>query len=169
VKAIFQPSNALRAGHASAEGIACVTRHGVTLLEAILAVVVLSTAMVATSMTIGPSFLSSTATRNVVSDEAGLLRLARQEAILKKTPVDVELLGRPGRQRLLLTVQANSFDPGSITPWPVDPLVQITGSPNRIRFLATGDADRSLRWECISGNSQRTVQVQAAGGRISQK
>ncbi len=144
----------------------CLPRRGVTLLEAVLAVVILSAAMVATSLTIGPSFQASTATRISTSDASGLLRLARQHAIVKQTVVDVELIGRAGRQSIVITVPPNSFDTGSQSAWPIEADLQITGTPSKIRFAPTGDADASLQWTVSAADAQRVIQVQAAGGTI---
>lgn len=139
-------------------------RRGVTLLEAVLAVVILSVAMLATSLVIGPSFQASTTTRISASDAAGLLRLARQHAIAKQAFVDVELTGSRSRQRIVMTVAPNSFDPGTQSSWPVEPTSQITGGPAKIRFAPTGDADLSLHWTVSSGDARREIRVQAAGG-----
>lgn len=142
------------------------SRRGVTLLEAVLAVVILSVAMVATSLVIGPSFQSATAARISSADVAGRLRLSRQTAIVQQAFVDVELIGRRGRQQLVMTVQPNAFDSGSQSSWLVEPNLQITGTPTKLRFAPTGDADTSLRWTVSAADSQRDIQVQAAGGMI---
>lgn len=142
------------------------SRRGVTLLEAVLAVVILSVAMVATSLVIGPSFQASTAARISTADAAGRLRLARQTAIAQQAIVDVELVGSRGRQQLVMTVQPNSFDSGSQSSWLVEPKLQITGTPTKLRFAPTGDADTSLRWTVSAADSHRDIQVQAAGGII---
>ncbi|QDS91306.1 hypothetical protein FF011L_00350 [Roseimaritima multifibrata] len=146
-----------------------VHRPGVTLLETVLAVVILSVAMVATSALVRPGVFASSATRGAAGDAASLLRFARQDAILKRSAVDVELVSKGGVQHLFITVQPNAFDSGSQVLWPLASTVQVTGTPTRIRFLPSGDADSSLRWDLIDDSSRRELQVLAAGGIVQQR
>lgn len=142
------------------------SQRAVTLLETVLAIVILSASLLATTALVPTGFFDRTAARAAAGDVVGILQAARREAMVKRCAVHISLTGRSGAQRILVASEPNRHDSGRQQQWSVDPNVSITATPVRLTFLANGHAQQAAAWQVDGGGQQRIVRVQMAGGRI---
>ncbi|MCC9658067.1 pilus assembly FimT family protein [Rhodopirellula halodulae] len=160
-------------------------RHGVTLVEALMVIMVLTASMVAAPR-VGQLFSQ----RTTVDQDSALvlrtLRLARETAVLRKCSVTVRwrwLRDDEGTYRTVLDLTAtpgvysdgrDAFgapsSPGANTwmskPIELHPEVRVRGNASSIVFTATGSANRDLELVVSRDTTSVDVNVQSASGNI---
>lgn len=144
-------------------------RNGVTLIETILVIMVLSLASVGGSFLLRGDWLQRRTTTDATSEIVQTLHAARNTAVLNQTNVSVRHLRIGGRERLQVTEAAGPARAGKT--WDVDlgSDVTIGGSPIEIQFQPTGTCDRSLQWNLGAATTARVVVVSGIDGRISSR
>lgn len=142
--------------------------NGVTLIETILVIMVLSLATVGGSFVLRGDWLQRRTTTDATSEIVQTLHAARNTAVMNQTNVNVRHLRVSGRERLQVVEAAGPVRAGNT--WEVDlgSDVTIGGSPNQIQFQPTGTCDRSLQWNLGAANTGVVV-VNGIDGRISSR
>ncbi|MEM1226360.1 MAG: hypothetical protein AAGJ40_11725 [Planctomycetota bacterium] len=160
-------------------------RSGVTLLEAIMVIMILSAALIATpgfSRTMLPSTSIDADAREV----ARLLRNARETALLHRCTVEVRRIRAvhpgDGQRRHAVVWRAlpspyavNTFLAGPIdntgNRWLAEPIwmtsqTVLSGSPTTIRFTDNNRIDRIYQWQLDNEDEQRTVTASSTTNSI---
>lgn len=144
-----------------------VAKNGVTLIETILVIMVLSLASVGGLFLLQGDWWQRRTTTNATSEIVQTLHAARNSAVMNQTNVNVRHVRINGRERLQVIEAAGPVRAGKT--WEVDlgDRVSIGGSPNEIQFQPTGTCDQSLQWNLDAFTTARVVVVSGIDGRIS--
>lgn len=162
-----------------------IRHHGVTLIEALLVILILSAALAA-----APGFSRTFVGRQSITADADELlqtiRLARQTAILHDGVVEVRVVTRPhpadGRNRVAVEWRGvpSPFSPNARwagpppptgTAWLADPIwlaadTQLQANPSTIAFDGKRGLSRDAVWTLTHGPDRRTIRIAAGSGPI---
>lgn len=160
-------------------------RAGVTLVEALLVIMILTASTVA-APSVGHLFSSRTSIRQDSDLIVRSLRLARETAVSRSCAVTVRwksVKDDDGEYRMVIDMLAapgiysdgtDAFgaqaNPGSST-WMVDPIalhpdVNVKANASSIKFTPTGTASRDLQMKVSRDDESVEVFVQASSGNI---
>ncbi|MGB7325590.1 MAG: hypothetical protein WBD31_12020 [Rubripirellula sp.] len=142
---------------------------GVSLIETILVVMLLASAMVAGSFMLDGQWLSRRGATDLTNHVHETIAMSRNTAISHQTNVLVRHDNVGGHEVLTIAEEAGPFSPGK--KWQVDlgEQLKISGSPTEIWFKATGSADRGLEWKISDGVTAGLVLVTAVDGNVTRK
>ncbi|MDA8746350.1 hypothetical protein N9N28_17140 [Rubripirellula amarantea] len=145
------------------------TRLGVTLVEAIMVIMLLSAAAASSMIYFDGSFVSRGEVSSSTHQVADTLQLAHNTAVLNQTKVSVRQVRGRSNQQLLITQAAGPIrdERTWLVDLPVD--VKVSGSPTEITFTPLGQADQRLGWTISQGDSQGAVSVSPVAGTITRK
>ncbi len=146
-----------------------VTRLGVTLIEVVLAIMIIGAAALATSFAFDAQWTSRRQARASTIDVSRLLSLAHNTAMEKRTTVHVSYSGKVGAGRIDIVEEPGPLTPGRKWSAPLSPSVSVQGQPNPINFLADGSADSALTWQVAAEGVQGEVYVSPIGGAVQHK
>ncbi len=151
-------------------------RNGVTLIEAVTVVLLLSAAAVATSATFHVKWSAKRRVTDVAQHVAQTFTMARNTAILNRAGTKVELKQSTSIPVIVLTEAENAFSAESVVEIPLLELnwestgtqaAKISGSPMGLMFSPLGDADRDLRWNIAIDGVSAEIQVNARTGNVT--
>ncbi len=141
-------------------------RRGVTLLEAILVVLILGAAAVATSFTLNGSSAGRRESRNSTLDVSRMLTQARNTAMQQRTTVRVSYSTVLGINQISVVEDPGPITAGRTWSTMLSPNVKVAGKPNEIQFKADGSANSSLSWSIAADQSVGQIAVAPVGGVI---
>ena len=145
----------------------CTKRDGVTLIETIMVIVLLSAGAVAGSMLLDGQWVPKRNVTGATNEIAELLRAARNTAITKQATVRVRRLRRGGIEQLVITEDAGPFGTGRTRTVELGGTIRVAGSPRQIRFNPTGSSNRALRWTVRQSRSAGEVNVSPTDGQVT--
>ena len=140
-------------------------RHGVTLLEAILAVVILAAGASATLLTLDGDTLDRRRVKTETIAVSRLLAHARNTAMESRGIVRVRYQARNGRTELTITRDQSSLMPEQIWTTLLAEGIRLQGNPREIQFRADGSSNNALRWNIATGRTAGEVTVSAVTGQ----
>ncbi|WP_345327150.1 pilus assembly FimT family protein [Novipirellula rosea] len=144
-------------------------RNGVTLIEAVMVVVLLSASAVASSFVLRPRWSSELSVTGVTLHVADTLMMARNTAITNQADVRVQRIRKDGQTMLAITEAAGPIRDEKIAFFELGTEVTVTGSPTEIRFSPMGSADRDLRWTITQGGVAGEVRVSPTTGNVQSR
>jgi len=154
-------------------------RRGVTLIEIVLATVLMTASAAVGVFYLRPDFTGRHAVVSAVETVNASFQTARQAAIDLGSPVEVRLQRRDtdsdgvaDQDFVLVECLAGPFGDSREWSFPVHRLVRVTGSPRPFRFAADGAADHAAMWNLTgpgsAGQSDRGwVRVERSDGVIT--
>ncbi len=142
-------------------------KHGVTLIETILVIILLAAASVTGLILFDNQWVARRGATAATIDTAKALTTARNTSINSQAIVRVTRSTTNGRQQLLIVE-----DPGPLrngNSWGIDlgTETKVTGSPATIQFQSDGSADKRLRWRVSQQSVAGEVSVTPVGGQVS--
>ena len=144
-------------------------RRGVTLIEAIMVIVLLASAAVATSFAMDNQWMAE---RHVVAsthEVVKTLEAARNTAIMRRSAVRIRRQRVGGVEQLRIREDAGPLGPGKTWITELDPEIRLRGGPREIRFAPTGGANRALRWIVTESRTSAQVNVSPSNGRVTSR
>lgn len=145
------------------------TNHpfGVTLIETIMVIVLLSAAAIASSLMLDGQWVARRSVAAITTEVAETLDAARNTAIANQAAIRVRRLRRGGTEQLLVTEMAGPFGPGRTRTVDLGADVRLRGAPTEIRFQPTGGSNRGLNWTITRSRSRGQVNVSPADGHVT--
>ena len=143
-------------------------RPGVTLIETIMVIVLLSAAAVTSSMLLDGQWVARRSVTSVTNEVAATLRAARNTAITNQTIVQVRRQRSRGIEQLLISEDAGPFGAGGTRTIELGSDIRLRGRPRTIEFRPTGSANRPLSWTVSRSRSRGTINVLPADGQVTQ-
>lgn len=141
-------------------------RNGVTLIEAVMVVVLLSASAVASSFVLRPRWSTQRSVTGVIHHVAEALTMARNTSITNQAGIRVERIRKDGQAMLQITEVAGPIRDERVTWFELGPEVTVEGSPSEILFSPLGTANRDLRWRIIQGGVSGDVRVSPTTGKV---
>ncbi|WP_442510772.1 pilus assembly FimT family protein [Novipirellula sp. SH528] len=141
-------------------------RNGVTLIEAVMVVVLLSASAVASSFVLRPRWSSERNVTGVIHHVADTLTMARNTSITNQADVRVQRIRKDGQAMLEITETAGPVRDEKVSFFELGPEVTVNGSPTEIRFSPMGTANRDLRWTITQGGVAGEVRVSPTTGSV---
>ncbi|WP_144057612.1 pilus assembly FimT family protein [Novipirellula maiorica] len=144
-------------------------RTGVTLIEAVMVVVLLSASAIASSFVLRPRWSSERSVTGITHHVADTLMLARNTSITNQADVRVERIRKDGQAMLKISEDAGPIRGGRVSFIELGSQVTVKGSPTAIRFSPLGTVNRSLRWTMIQGDVVGEVRVSPTTGNVQRQ
>ena len=144
-------------------------RNGVTLIEAVMVVVLLSGSAVASSFVLKPRWSSERNVAGVTHHVADTLTMARNTSITNQADVRVERIRKDGQAMLQITEEAGPVRDEKVSFFELGTGVTVSGSPAEIRFSPMGTANRDLRWTIAQGGAVGEIRVSPTTGSVQSR
>ena len=142
-------------------------RRGVTLIEAIMVVTLLSAAALACSFVLDRDWSSSRNVQQVTSHVSHVLLMARNTALANRADVEVRRVRNGNTEQIEIAEFAGPFRAERRSTFDLGDDIRISGSPSRIRFTPESTADRSLQWTIRQGNSSAEINLNATNTQLT--
>lgn len=142
-------------------------RQGVSLIETVMVIVLLSAAAIASSVVLDGQWVAKRGVASVTGEIAQTLSAARNSAITNQAVVRVRHVRRGGIEQLLITEDAGPFGTGRTRTIELGDDTRVRGAPREVRFNPTGNASRGARWTISQSRSMGEVNVSPSDGQIT--
>lgn len=141
--------------------------RGVTLIETIMVIVLLSAAAIASSMMLDRQWVARRSVAAITGEVAQTLGAARNTAITNQATIRVRRLRRRGIEQLVVTELAGPLGPGRTRTVDLGDDVRLRGAPTEVLFTPTGGSNRGLNWTITRSQSTGQVNVSPADGHVT--
>ena len=145
----------------------CIRRSGVTLLEALLVILVLSGAAIASSFVMDGNWITNRTVNDLTIDVAQTLDEARNTAIANKSNVRVQRLRQNGIEQLRIVAEAGPYRGESRRIVVLGSEVRLRVRPSEIVFAADGTAARAADWTVSQNRTSGQIIVSPTTGQVS--
>ncbi|TWU34929.1 hypothetical protein Poly41_40730 [Novipirellula artificiosorum] len=142
-------------------------RRGVTLLEAVMVIVLLSAAAVASSFVMDRNWSARRHVDAITKHVAATLNMARRTAVMNQADVIVTRDRDSSGDVLVITEMAGPFRDEQKRLIPLGSETRIAGSPTDIRFSPMATADRALRWTVSQSTTSGQIMVEPTTGLVT--
>lgn len=143
------------------------TRRGVTLLEAILVILILSGAAVASSFVLDGNWVSDRVVKDLTIEVAQTVDAARNTAITNRCNVHVRRIRVNGFESLEISQDAGPHRGSQQHTIPLGDDLTIRARPSEIEFTANGTARRAATWIVTQGRVSGQIVVTPSTGRVT--
>ncbi len=143
------------------------TRRGVSLIEAVMVIVLLSAAAVTSSVMLDGQWVAKRSVTGVTDEIAQTLNAARNTAITNQAIIRVRRIRSGGIEQLVITEEAGPFGPGNLRTVELGSDVRVRGTPRQVRFNPTGTANRGTTWTIRKSRSSGAVNVSPSDGQVT--
>ena len=144
-----------------------VSRRGVTLMEAILVILILSGAAVASSFVLDGDWVANREVRDLTTEIAQTIDAARNSAIANRSSVRVRRTRINGTEQLEIVETAGPFRGEQRRTVVLGDNIRLRVRPSEIDFSADGTATRAASWTVTRGRVSGQIVVTPNTGRVT--
>ena len=142
-------------------------RRGVTLMEAILVILILSGAAVASSFVLDGNWVANREVKDLTIEVAQTIDTARNAAIANRSNVRIRRTRINGSEQLEIVEAAGPFRGEQRRTVSLGENIRLRVRPSEIDFRADGTAARAAAWTVTQGRVSGQIVVTPTTGRVA--